>query len=123
MFRPQVGKLPAPSLLSAGTTIMRPAGPGGVARPALPTRPLQVSAASSSLMPPPKVKEYRSQISLNFQQNIFPSQAPGLVIKKSGGALSAAGDEDINDVVAMGGVNLGDEAKVGALAKPSQGIS
>ena len=56
LLRPQVGKLPAPSLLSAGTTIMRPAGPGGVARPALPTRPLQVSAASSSLMPPPKVK-------------------------------------------------------------------
>ena len=46
-----------------------------------------------------------------------------MVIKKSGGALSAAGDEDINDVVAMGGVNLGDEAKVGALAKASQRIS
>ena len=38
-------------------------------------------------------------------------QAPGLIIKKSpGGAYSAAGDDDINDVAAMGGVNLADEA-------------
>ena len=38
-------------------------------------------------------------------------QAPALVIKKSsGGTYSAAGDDDINDVAAMGGVNLADEA-------------
>merc|ERR1719516_458920 len=30
--------------------------------------------------------------------------------KKSGGAYSAAGDDDINDVAAMGGVNLAEEA-------------
>ena len=30
--------------------------------------------------------------------------------KKTGGAYSAAGDDDINDVAAMGGVNLAEEA-------------
>jgi len=98
----QVGKLPSgltpgasPRPLTSGTTVMRPAAvAGGVARPAtfarqaLPTRPVQLSS-SSSLMPPPK--------------------APGLVIKKSGGSLST--DDDINDVTAMGGVNLSDEAR------------
>ena len=39
----------------------------------------------------------------------FFFQAPGLVIKKSGGSLST--DDDINDVTAMGGVNLSDEAR------------
>ena len=39
----------------------------------------------------------------------FFCQAPGLVIKKSGGSLST--DDDINDVTAMGGVNLSDEAR------------
>ena len=32
--------------------------------------------------------------------------------KKSGNAYSAAGDDDINDVAAMGGVNLAEEANV-----------
>ena len=45
----------------------------------------------------------------------FHFQAPGLIIKKSGGAYSAAGDDDINDVAAMGGVNVADEAsKIGS---------
>ena len=35
--------------------------------------------------------------------------------KKSGGAYSAAGDDDINDVAAMGGVNLQEEANVSRL--------
>ena len=39
----------------------------------------------------------------------FFFQAPGLVIKKSGSSLST--DDDINDVTAMGGVNLSDEAR------------
>jgi len=96
----QVGKLPSghsPSAVPArpmgvgGSTVMRPAGAQGVTRPtftrpALPTRPVQMS--SSSLMPPPK--------------------APGLVIKKSG--ISST-DDDINDVAAMGGVNIADENK------------
>jgi len=96
----QVGKLPgghSPSNVPArpigvgGSTVMRPTGAQGLnrptfARPALPTRPVQMS--SSSLMPPPK--------------------APGLVIKKSG--ISST-DDDINDVAAMGGVNIADENK------------
>ena len=63
----QVGKLPgghSPSNVPArpigvgGSTVMRPTGAQGLnrptfARPALPTRPVQMS--SSSLMPPPKV--------------------------------------------------------------------
>ena len=45
----------------------------------------------------------------------FPFQAPGLIIKKSGGSYSSAGDDDINDVAAMGGVNIADEAsKIGS---------
>ena len=32
--------------------------------------------------------------------------------KKTGGNYSAAGDDDINDVAAMGGVNLAEEANV-----------
>ena len=39
----------------------------------------------------------------------FYEQAPGLVIKKSG--ISST-DDDINDVAAMGGVNIADENKV-----------
>ncbi len=35
--------------------------------------------------------------------------------KKSGNSYSAAGDDDINDVAAMGGVNLQEEANVGNL--------
>ena len=39
-------------------------------------------------------------------------QAPQAVVrdKKAGNAYSAAGDDDINDVAAMGGVNLAEEA-------------
>ena len=37
-------------------------------------------------------------------------QAPGLIVKKSG--INAT-DDDINDVAAMGGVNLAEESKVG----------
>ena len=42
-------------------------------------------------------------------------QAPQAVVrdKKAGNAYSAAGDDDINDVAAMGGVNLAEEANVG----------
>jgi hypothetical protein len=35
--------------------------------------------------------------------------------KKSGNSYSAAGDDDINDVAAMGGVNLQEEANVSNL--------
>ena len=44
-------------------------------------------------------------------------QAPQAVVrdKKAGNAYSAAGDDDINDVAAMGGVNLAEEANVGGV--------
>ena len=38
--------------------------------------------------------------------------------KKAGNAYSAAGDDDINDVAAMGGVNLAEEANVGLHSCP-----
>ena len=113
----QVGKLPPATSLSGGpgptpppvvrgTTVMRPAlasrptllRPGSASMPQLPTRPLpvQIKTAATHLMPPP---------------------GPGVLNtlqrdKKTGGAYSAAGDDDINDVAAMGGVNLAEEANV-----------
>merc|ERR1719412_3592744 len=108
----QVGKLPPATSLSGGpgptppaavrgTTVMRPAlarptllRPGSASMPQLPTRPLpvQIKTAATHLMPPPGV--------------LNPVQRD----KKTGGAYSAAGDDDINDVAAMGGVNLAEEA-------------
>merc|ERR550525_229936 len=63
--------------------------------PQLPTRPLpvQIKTAATHLMPPPPGV-------------LNPVQRD----KKTGGAYSAAGDDDINDVAAMGGVNLAEEA-------------
>merc|ERR1719410_91178 len=63
--------------------------------PQLPTRPLpvQINTATTHLMPPPGVLNTTAQRD-----------------KKTGGAYSAAGDDDINDVAAMGGVNLAEEA-------------
>ena len=98
-----------PGLKPGGSTVMRPS----LARPAvaLPSRPVQLS--TNNLMPPPKVKSenwkcFKSKISFSFQ-------APGLIIKKSSGSYSSAGDDDINDVAAMGGVNVADEAsKIGS---------
>ena len=111
----QVGKLPPATSLSGGgpgpttppvvrgTTVMRPAvarptllRPGSASMPQLPTRPLpvQIKTAATHLMPPPGV--------------LNPVQRD----KKTGGAYSAAGDDDINDVAAMGGVNLAEEANV-----------
>ena len=113
----QVGKLPPATSLSGGpgptppaavrgTTVMRPAlarptllRPGSASMPQLPTRPLpvQIKTAATHLMPPPGV--------------LNPVQRD----KKTGGAYSAAGDDDINDVAAMGGVNLAEEANVSLL--------
>ena len=110
----QVGKLPPATSLSGaatpgpvrgvtGTTIMRPAAARptlirpGSSMPQLPTRPLpvQINTATTHLMPPPGVLNTTAQRD-----------------KKTGGAYSAAGDDDINDVAAMGGVNLAEEANV-----------
>ena len=77
----------------ARPTLLRP---GSASMPQLPTRPLpvQIKTAATHLMPPPGV--------------LNPVQRD----KKTGGAYSAAGDDDINDVAAMGGVNLAEEANV-----------
>ena len=116
----QVGKLPPATSLSGGpgptpppvvrgTTVMRPAlasrptllRPGSASMPQLPTRPLpvQIKTAATHLMPPPG-----PGVINNLQRD-----------KKTGGAYSAAGDDDINDVAAMGGVNLAEEANVRGL--------
>ena len=80
----------------ARPTLLRP---GSASMPQLPTRPLpvQIKTAATHLMPPPGV--------------LNPVQRD----KKTGGAYSAAGDDDINDVAAMGGVNLAEEANVSLL--------
>jgi len=119
----QVGKLPPAAVTTASlpttptATAVRPAAgntfvrPAPVAaqprptfiRPALPTRPVQISTGTRSLMPPPA----------SVMKLAAPVPAvPAAVVrdKKSGGAYSAAGDDDINDVAAMGGVNLAEEA-------------
>jgi hypothetical protein len=54
------------------------------------------------------------QSSLSSTLPVVTSKVPVAVIrdKKSGNSYSAAGDDDINDVAAMGGVNLQEEANV-----------
>ena len=48
-----------------------------------------------------------------FQSNLSNKSAlPVIRDKKSSNSYSAAGDDDINDVAAMGGVNLQEEANV-----------
>ena len=81
----------------ARPTLLRP---GSASMPQLPTRPLpvQIKTAATHLMPPPGV--------------LNPVQRD----KKTGGAYSAAGDDDINDVAAMGGVNLAEEANVSCVS-------
>ena len=73
-----------------------------------------------SLMPPPaSVMKLASAASSSVP---LPNQISGAAVpggaaavvrdKKTGGNYSAAGDDDINDVAAMGGVNLAEEANV-----------
>ena len=117
----QVGKLPpavpssstistTPSVRPvAGNTFVRPAAVSTPARPtfirpALPTRPVQINTGTRSLMPPPA--------SVMKLAAALPNPSTVVRDKKSGGAYSAAGDDDINDVAAMGGVNLQEEANV-----------
>ena len=55
-------------------------------------------------------------IFLLIQSNLSNSSQPVIRDKKSAGnSYSAAGDDDINDVAAMGGVNLQEEANVSVL--------
>ena len=120
----QVGKLPPAVSVSSstmsttpsvrpvtGNTWVRPAGPPPprptFIRPALPTRPVQIKTGTQSLMPPPA--------SVMKLAAALPNPSTVVRDKKSGGAYSAAGDDDINDVAAMGGVNLQEEANVSRL--------
>ena len=80
-----------------------------------------------SLMPPPaSVMKLASAASSSVP---LPNQISGAAVpggaaavvrdKKTGGNYSAAGDDDINDVAAMGGVNLAEEANVSLNTLPS----
>ena len=95
----QVGKLPPAASLASPTparqTFVRPAPVSALSRPtfvrpALPVRPVSHPGPG---LPAPR-----------------PPQPGAVHGKKSGNAYSAAGDDDINDVAAMGGVNLAEEA-------------
>jgi len=103
----QVGKLP-PAMSVAGISapssslpIQRPAQP----RIAMPTqRPVGVFR-----QPAPQPGRFGG----GQQHTLLPQpKAPQASVrdKKAGNAYSAAGDDDINDVAAMGGVNLAEEA-------------
>jgi len=93
--QPRIGSIP-----QARPTFARPGFPG------LPTTPLRPGAGA----------QY-SSLGQGLQHPLLPPpKGPQAVIrdKKSGNnAYSAAGDDDINDVAAMGGVNLAEEANVG----------
>ena len=70
-------------------------------------RPVQINTGTRSLMPPPA--------SVMKMAAALPNAAAAANVirdKKTGGNYSAAGDDDINDVAAMGGVNLAEEANV-----------
>merc|ERR1719376_1407582 len=86
------------SLPQARPTFARPGFPS------LPTAPLRPGAGG----------QYSGGLGQGLQHTILPPpKGPQAVIrdKKSGNnAYSAAGDDDINDVAAMGGVNLAEEA-------------
>merc|ERR1719233_1932644 len=86
------------SLPQARPTFARPGFPS------LPTAPLRPGAGG----------QYSGGLGQGLQHTLLPPpKGPQAVIrdKKSGNnAYSAAGDDDINDVAAMGGVNLAEEA-------------
>ena len=71
-------------------------------------RPVQINTGTRSLMPPPaSVMKMAAAL-----PNAASAAANVIRDKKTGGNYSAAGDDDINDVAAMGGVNLAEEANV-----------
>ena len=75
-----------------------------------PASVMKLASAASSSVPLP------NQIS----GAAVPGGAAAVVRdKKTGGNYSAAGDDDINDVAAMGGVNLAEEANVSINTLPS----
>lgn len=93
--QPRIGS----SLPQARPTFARPGFPS------LPTAPLRPGAMGG---------QYSGGLGQGLQHPLLPPpKGPQAVIrdKKSGNnAYSAAGDDDINDVAAMGGVNLAEEA-------------
>jgi len=108
----QVGKLPPAmsvagiSAPSASLPIQRPAQPTRIAMPTQQQRPVGVFR-----QPAPQPGRFGG--AGGQQHTLLPQpKAPQAVVrdKKAGNAYSAAGDDDINDVAAMGGVNLAEEA-------------
>jgi len=106
----QVGKLP-PAMSVAG--ISAPSASLPIQRPAQPTRiamPTQQRPVGVFRQPAPQPP---GRFGGGQQHTLLPQpKAPQAVVrdKKAGNAYSAAGDDDINDVAAMGGVNLAEEA-------------
>merc|ERR1719430_2470159 len=106
----QVGKLP-PAMSVAG--ISAPSASLPIQRPAQPTRiamPTQQRPVGVFRQPAPQPGRFGGA---GQQHTLLPQpKAPQAVVrdKKAGNAYSAAGDDDINDVAAMGGVNLAEEA-------------
>jgi len=134
----QVGKLPPAMTVSAPSApASRPpsslapmSAPHSIVRQALPTQPQpRLGSAQPQARPtfarpgfpslpttplrPGVSVQYGGGLSQGLQHPLLPPpKVPQAVIrdKKSGNAYSAAGDDDINDVAAMGGVNLAEEA-------------
>ena len=78
-----------------------------------PASVMKLASAASSSVPLP------NQIS----GAAVPGGAAAVVRdKKTGGNYSAAGDDDINDVAAMGGVNLAEEANVSININTLKGV-
>merc|ERR1719206_248434 len=103
----QVGKLP-PAMSVAG--ISAPSASLPVQRPAQPRIAMpQQRPVGVFRQPAPQPGRFGA----GQPHTLLPQpKAPQAVVrdKKAGNAYSAAGDDDINDVAAMGGVNLAEEA-------------
>merc|ERR1719209_1557066 len=105
----QVGKLP-PAMSVAG--ISAPSASLPIQRPAQPTRIAMPTQRPVGVFRQPAPQPGRFG-GAGQQHTLLPQpKAPQAVVrdKKAGNAYSAAGDDDINDVAAMGGVNLAEEA-------------
>lgn len=122
----QVGRLPPPMSLNSPSPSPSPA-PSIQQRPPQqpqPTQPTRITMPQKILYAqpprPPGIfarpaaprPGYGGPGGQHSMSQLPPPKAPQAVVrdKKAGNAYSAAGDDDINDVAAMGGVNLAEEA-------------
>merc|ERR1719376_1596454 len=107
----QVGKLP-PAMSVAGISAPSASLPIQSQRPAQPTRIAMPTQRPVGVFRQP-APQPGGRFGGGQQHTLLPQpKAPQAVVrdKKAGNAYSAAGDDDINDVAAMGGVNLAEEA-------------